>query len=188
MRSVWENTCAEVNAKWAWHESIWGTTLLCKLLYLSGDIGNRCLHNTPHSVQVCISRVGCLGFLVHRAWRCEDMFECLVMMIKHYYNDGVWKLTETRRLLRSSLFHGSSGLYVKFAYKNTSHWSPATWIWPFISLVRILEIGWSVELIGKQIKRILHVVPVQIGGTEEDSGPFMIEAPTGLDIPWNMWS
>ena len=58
-------------------------------LGLSGDVGNRHLCDTPHSVEVCISRVCHLGFLVHRARRCEDMFECLVMMIKHYYNDGV---------------------------------------------------------------------------------------------------
>ena len=63
-----------------------------------------------------------------------------------------------------------------------------TRIWLFINLVHILEIEISVNLIGKRIKEILSIVPVQTCRTEKGSGPFMIEASSRFDILQNMWS
>ena len=62
-----------------------GDKMARTLVYLCGHISNRGFHDSPHTMDVCISRLCGLWFLVNGAGRCEDMLECLWKFIISAY-------------------------------------------------------------------------------------------------------
>ena len=89
-----------------------------------------------------VSWSGCLGFSVHRTWRCKNVLECLQMWYSMNISSSLLKardhFTFTNIKPWRRPFVGSCSSYAWNLYRKIGHWSPGTESSPERSLSLIL--------------------------------------------------